>query len=142
MDRALASLAAALMTGLLLAACAMRTPVTFTVHSYVVAAPSEGDAAAGREAFIALRCHACHRVAEDPTLPSLEGALLGPVLHDLGKRSPAEVGWAIVTRGRLDPGSAYETEMAEAAAAMTERQLVDVIVYLRDPASATNARQR
>lgn len=138
MDRLLSALVA----GLFAVACttqppAMLTPRTggfaFAAHSIQVSGQSRGDAARGRAAFIDLQCYVCHGVTEDPTLPSFEGAMRGPVLHDLDKRSPEEVGWAIVTRTRLDPESVYETPMAEAASAMTEQQLSDLIVYLRDP---------
>lgn len=133
MDRLLSALAA----GLFAVACttqppAMLTPRTggfaFAAHSIRVSEQSRG-----RAAFIDLQCYVCHGVAEDPTLPSFEGTTRGRVLHDLGKRSPEEVGWTIVTRMRIDPESVYETPMAEAASAMTEEQLSDLIVYLRDP---------
>jgi mono/diheme cytochrome c family protein len=127
-----------------LAGCAARnpavvTPVTgtlfFAAHAQQVLPLSSGDPEHGRAAFIALQCHACHRVAEDETLPVVEGAWDGPVLRDFAKESPEAVGWRIVTRTRLGPESLFESPMVESATTMTERQLVDLIAYLRDPAA-------
>lgn len=128
-----------------LTACATLTPAVvtpvagtlfFAAHAQQVLPLSSGDPARGREAFLALRCHTCHRVAEDETLPVMEGAWDGPVLRDFAKDSPEAVGWKIVTRTRLDPESLYDSPMEESASEMTERQLVDLIAYLRDPAAA------
>ncbi len=96
---------------------------------------SSGNAVRGRKAFIDLQCPACHRVAEDETLPVRKDAWEGPLLHDLGAESAEAVGWKIVTRTELGPETLYESEMVESASAMTERQLVDVVAYLRDPAA-------
>jgi len=139
MDRLLS----ALIAGLFAFACTMQPPaivtpriggLAFGVHRLQVPEQSGANPARGRAAFIELRCNSCHRILEDPTLPPPDVELQGPLLHDLGKRSPEEVGWAIVTRSSLDPESAYETPMAEAASAMTEQQLADLIAYLRAPA--------
>jgi mono/diheme cytochrome c family protein len=94
---------------------------------------ADGDAARGRRAFIELKCHACHRVAEDSALPRFEGAWEGPPLRDLGKESVEEVAWKIVTRTHLAAESVYESPMAESASAMSEAQLVDLVAYLRAP---------
>jgi mono/diheme cytochrome c family protein len=96
---------------------------------------SAGDPARGRSAFIALQCHACHRVAEDDSLPKVEEGWEGPLLDELGSESPEVVGWKIVTRTRLAPESIFESPMVESASEMTERQLVDLIAYLRNPAA-------
>lgn len=133
-----------MVTALLLAgACAARTPVHLTpsmsvrsiaIHVQEIQPLTDGDAARGRQAFIDLQCHACHRVAEDETLPRIEGAWDGPLLHDLGDASPEAVAWRIVTRTTLDPESVYESPMADSATAMTGRQLIDLVAYLRNPA--------
>lgn len=88
----------------------------------------------GRKAFLDLQCHACHRVAEDETFPVRKDAWEGPVLRDLDADSAEAVAWKIVTRTELGPDF-DESEMTEAASAMTERQLVDLVAYLRDPAA-------
>ena len=61
------------------------------------------------------------------------GAWDGPLLHDLGKEPAEAVAWRIVTRTNVDAEGIYDTPMAEAASAMTERQLVDLVAYLRNP---------
>lgn len=109
---------------------------TFTqvsAHSQHALRLSDGDPVHGRRAFVDLRCHACHRVAEDVTLPDYPGAWEGPLLHDLGKEPAEAVAWRIVTRIDLDPETLFETPMAESASAMTDRQLVDLVAYLRNP---------
>ena len=124
---------------LLAVACTSAPPMTVTpvtgsfslaAHAQRVPPLSSGDAVRGRQAFLDLRCPACHRVAEDP---SLKGSSSGPLLHDLGKESAEAVGWKIVTQTRLAPDAMYESAMAEAASAMTDRQLVDLVAYLREP---------
>ncbi len=104
-----------------------------SAHSRYSANLSDGDPVRGRVAFVNLRCHACHRVAEDPKLPVYPGAWEGPLLHDLGKEPAEAVAWRIVTRTSLDSEAKFETPMAESASAMTDRQLVDLVAYLRDP---------
>jgi hypothetical protein len=98
-----------------------------------------GDPAAGRATFVERQCHACHRVPEDASLPVFEGAWDGPVLGDLGDASAEAVAWRIVTRTRLAPESVFESEMVDAASGMTERQLVDLVAYLRRPAAAPSS---
>jgi mono/diheme cytochrome c family protein len=107
----------------------------FAAHSQQVISLSSGDAVRGRKAFLDLQCHACHRVAEDETLPVRKDAWEGPVLRDLDADSAEAVAWKIVTRTELGPDALYESEMTETASAMTERQLVDLVAYLRDPAA-------
>lgn len=97
-----------------------------------------GDCARGRAAFIALQCHSCHQVAEDRSLPRVEGVWKGPELRDLGRLSPGTVAWLIVSQTRLSPEAIFETPMTEPASAMTESQLVDLVTYLRDPRGASN----
>jgi mono/diheme cytochrome c family protein len=130
-------------------ACAgRRTPVTTSMTVMPLLAPhahaidlASGDLMRGRGAFIALRCHACHRVAEDPTLPKVEGAWDGPVLANLGALSPEAVAWKIVSQTALDAEAIYDSPMEEAASAMSEQQLVDIVAYLRNPADAATPRR-
>lgn len=129
----------------LFGACASQPPAILTpetgelggiTHSRAMMPLTSGDATRGRKSFIALQCHACHRVAEDKDLPLIDDAWDGPVLHDLGKEPAEAVGWRIVTRTSLGPESVFESPMEEYSSAMTERELVDIIAYLRDPSSA------
>lgn len=110
-------------------------PKVIAAHSPHPPNVSNGDARQGRKAFTDLQCHACHRVAEDMKLPVFEGAWDGPLLHGLGKEPAEAVAWKIVSRSSQGPESIYESPMAERASAMTEKQLVDLIAYLRDPAA-------
>jgi hypothetical protein len=127
----------------LIVACASRVPAVITpdtgafiggAHSQMVTPLTSGDPARGRQAFIDLRCHACHSVAAGDSLPAIEGRWKDPLPLNLGAESPEGVAWRIVTRTRLAPESLFESAMVESASAMTERQLVDLIAYLRDPA--------
>lgn len=133
----------AVLGAILLAACTARSPALLTpatgdmVAAHAEVLPlSSGDGVRGRNAFIDLQCHACHRVAEDDSLPAIVGAWEGPLLQDLGREPAEAVAWRIVTRTKRGPESVFESPMAESVTAMTERQLVDLIAYLRDPAAA------
>ena len=96
---------------------------------------STGEPTRGRGAFIELRCHTCHRVAEDGSVPAFPGAWEGPLLQHLGRESAEAVAWKIVTRTSAHHDAVFESPMSESASAMTERQLADVVAYLRDPAA-------
>ena len=71
------------------------------VPLYVTPNPSliEGDATAGRRAFIDLKCIDCHRVAEDPHLPMGASALAGPMLAKMNRYSGNDL--AILIRQKL-----------------------------------------
>jgi mono/diheme cytochrome c family protein len=99
----------------------------------------KGDPAAGRQAFLDLSCTSCHRVAGDPELPAPVSANPGPELaredqelaelvtsilspsHDVDEEVAAR------SEGRLSP-------MGDFIDAMTVRQLVDLVAYLRTAA--------
>ena len=97
-----------------------------------------GDAQAGREAFIALSCTSCHAVKGDSELSQPVAAVPVPVLgRSSAKMSPGKIASAIVspshviskevtskTEGELSP-------MADLTEAMTVRQLVDLVAYVR-----------
>jgi len=87
------------------------------------------EATRGRQAFIDLHCHACHRVAGDDALP--KSTLPGPRLHDLNGLTPESVANKIVSRSAIDAEGMFKTSMADFAAPMTGAQLDDVVAYLR-----------
>lgn len=127
-----------LTTLVLLPACATPIPVHFGVHARpapVVAisnpAFSDGDAAAGRRAFIEAQCIDCHRVAEDPNLPRGPRAAAGPILHDLRARTAKEVARAITSRSTGGNENLFGSTMQDYAQPLTARQLVDIVAYLR-----------
>jgi hypothetical protein len=101
----------------------------------------DGDAEKGRAVFVAMKCHACHRVADldleapvvDPPVPVVLG---GKVAYS---RTDGELVAAIVDPShRLAPGyppAAVRTgdlsRMGEFGDAMTVRQLIDVVAFLQ-----------
>jgi len=95
----------------------------------LAAARPDAVPARGRAAFVDLRCHSCHRVAEDPALPGWEGVWEGPLLHDLGEDTPQAVAQRIVARARRAP-------MAQAGAGLDDGRLADIVAYLRNPRAA------
>lgn len=98
----------------------------------------EGDPAAGREAMVELSCTSCHHVAGDSDLPRPVSSNLGP---DLGgwhaAMDPGALASSIVSPshtvavdltaqkdGKLSP-------MGDFSDAMTVRQLIDLVAYVR-----------
>lgn len=93
----------------------------------------DGDPVAGRRAFIDLKCIDCHRVAEDPHLPRGPRAMAGPLLHDLDRYSPSELGKIIFSTKTGENEELYGRRMKDYTEKMHVRQLVDVVAYLRHP---------
>lgn len=100
----------------------------------------KGNAEAGREAFKAMKCTACHWVANDAELSQgpvadKAGPLLGP------KQAKFSRGWladSIIspshTIASQSNGLADESElsrMGDFTETMTVRQLIDIVAYLR-----------
>ena len=97
-----------------------------------------GDAQAGREAFIALSCTSCHAVEGDSELKEPVAAVPVPVLGPASaKRSPGKIASAIVSPSHVvSKEVASKTEgdlspMADLTEAMTVRQLVDLVAFVR-----------
>lgn len=100
-----------------------------------------GDATAGREAFIDLRCTGCHWVATEPDLPSPVSDSTGPDLGpDLAPQPLGSLATSIVapshamsmrtnseTRERVD---GILSPMGDYSETMTVRQLLDILAYL------------
>lgn len=101
----------------------------------------EGDAKAGREAYLLLKCNACHAVYND-NLPAPVSEKTGPVLG-LAQMDYA-LGWlasAIVTPSHtLSTGEAglseggQQSRMGDFSETMTVRQLIDILAYLKSAA--------
>jgi mono/diheme cytochrome c family protein len=96
-----------------------------------------GDEASGREAFVALRCHACHEVKGDPGVPELTAVDAGPALGPaLGRLSQGELVSAIVVPSHsvmdlgVEPAGGELSRMGDFTEVMTVRQLVDIVSYL------------
>jgi Cytochrome c len=101
-----------------------------------------GDVKAGRQAFIDLKCTACHAVPSEADFPPPISANPGPPMDSrLARRDVSYLAAAIVSpsheispnissevRARLD---GVLSPMGDFSHAMTVRQLVDVHAYLR-----------
>ena len=124
----------------LAAACSSPIAVRFGAHQaaapiVAISNPSfaDGDALAGRRAFIAMQCIDCHRVAEDPELPRGRRAVAGPLLSGLHSRTSSEVAQRITSRSTGADQELFERTMKDYAQPLTARQLVDIVAYLRNP---------
>ena len=98
-----------------------------------------GDAADGRDAFIAYRCTACHRVAGDPELPLPTGAQPAPLLK-YGPDTPShQIAQAIVVPshsiaegfGKGTPEDVQKSPMRDFDDVMTVKHLRDIVTYLK-----------
>ena len=101
-----------------------------------------GDLKAGRQAFLDLRCTACHAVPSEPDFPAPVSANPGPLIDArLADRDVSYLMAAIMTpshaistnisdevRARLE---GVLSPMGDFSRAMTVRQLVDLHAYLR-----------
>jgi mono/diheme cytochrome c family protein len=101
----------------------------------------QGDADAGREAFAALRCTACHQVTGETTLPSPVSQNPGPELGPaLSERPAGALATAIVSPSHsmsidTSPETRANVEgvlspMADYSDTMTVRQLLDLVTFL------------
>lgn len=91
----------------------------------------QGDAAAGRRAFIDMQCIDCHRVAEDPNLPMGRRAIAGRVIREMNRYPANEVAQRITSRQTGATDELFERTMKDYAQPITARQLVDIVAYLR-----------
>ena len=105
----------------------------------------EGDAGAGREAFLRLGCVACHAVAWDDDLPAPTSPNPGPELgvHPV-QPGPGGVAASITAPSHKVPPM-YQTAnggspMPDYTQLLTVRQLADLITYLRRQGLETQAR--
>lgn len=145
-------------SGLVLATCvacseapsrqpAATSPPGGAGYDAVMLALPKGDARAGRQAFLNLKCTACHSVANEAGFPPPFSNNLGPAL-DLRRpfRSPSEVATAIVAPSHsISSGTSPELKarlegelspMGDFSQAMTVRQLADMVEYLRTTPTA------
>ncbi|HSP33651.1 MAG TPA: c-type cytochrome [Thermoanaerobaculia bacterium] len=129
---------AALLSVLVLLACSTPIPIRFATHQaaapvVVISNPylMEGNAAAGRQAFIDLQCVDCHRVAADPSLPMGRRSIAGPVLEHLERYSAHDLAGRITSRDTGASQELFEKTMKDYTQPITARQLVDIVAYLR-----------
>lgn len=119
-----------------------RTETEQTTAVTVTAAMPPGDARMGRQAFLDLRCTACHEVPSEPEFPPPVSANLGPPIDArLGTKDLSYVATAIVSpshqisldtspdlRGRLQ---GVLSPMGDFSHTMTVRQFVDLYAFVR-----------
>ena len=99
----------------------------------------KGDPEAGREAFHALSCDACHAVAsEESSPPKISGPVPVPVLGRVQARlAPGDLATAILSPSHdVSPEVRRNLEgtrspMGDFTEALTLRQLVDLVAYVR-----------
>ena len=128
---------------LLLTLCAVTGAVTVAGEQYetIRMVVPRGDAVSGRAAFVELSCHSCHAVTGDPEMPAPvsanPGPILGPIQAAHGILDPGSIASAIVAPshvvvGELEPRVRQRlSPMGDFSDAMTVRQLVDLVAYLR-----------
>ena len=101
-----------------------------------------GDVKAGRQAFLDLRCTACHAVPSEPDFPAPVGANPGPPIDaELAGRDVSYLVASIMTPSHAISVNVSDevkariegvlSPMGDFSGAMTVRQLVDLHAYLR-----------
>jgi len=104
-----------------------------------------GNPHAGREAFLDLGCAACHRVTWEDELPAPVSPVAAPEFRDhLTRQTAGNVATSIILPSHNVPPEVREPEdslspMGDFQEAMTVRQLIDVVSYLRTQGGQTVA---
>lgn len=101
----------------------------------------DGDADAGRAAFLYMQCHQCHTVAGDP-LPGIAG--VGPPYIELGGKVSKVKTYGELITSIINPSHKLATGYAEEVVAedgeshmyiynthMTVQELIDIVMYLQ-----------
>ena len=101
----------------------------------------EGDANAGKEAFVNLQCNACHST---PDVEQLEGALPGDIAVSLGGNITYIKTYAYLVTSVINPSHRISkanppqivavddvSRMRNYNSLMTVEQLIDVVAYLQ-----------
>jgi len=109
-----------------------RVTPTLVATEVARAAVRAGDPAAGRVAFIDLRCSRCHRVEGDQRIRRDDCIPVAPMLK-FTTSDPQAVAIAIVARSPVGDSwvEADESGMSDSTSKMTVRQLADIVEYLR-----------
>jgi hypothetical protein len=123
------------------AQAARPAPSQYDTKAMTVVLP-HGESHAGRQAFLDLKCSACHRVAGETTFPAPVSETQGPDLdYTLGRRPVSELAAAIIVpshsmsvktsdevKRRLE--TMLLSPMGDFSRTMTIRQLADLLAYL------------
>jgi len=122
----------------LMMACAMLFPAPGMASDTVTLTLPRGDPGAGRKAFEALSCPSCHRVAGEEKLPEPVSANRGPTLGRYqAEQVPARLAMSIfspsheITATLREPREDDLSPMGDFSEAMTVRQFLDLIAYIR-----------
>jgi len=118
------------------------TPSPTTAYNSVMLALPVGNAQAGRQAFLDLKCTTCHRIRAEEGFPAPFSDSLGPDLDARPPhRTPSDLATAIVAPSHavstgIDAALKTRLEgvlspMGDFNQAMTVRQLSDMVAYLR-----------
>ena len=129
-----------LLATLIAAACLATALTTTAEDSYqkINLTVPEGDAAAGREAFVELMCTSCHAVQGETDFPKPVAQVPVPVLGpEHGKLAPGKLASAMVSPSHkvsdevLMKTFSELSPMGDFSDAMTVRQLVDLVAYVQ-----------
>lgn len=97
------------------------------IAGFAFSAEPRGNATAGAESFAKFRCNTCHSVYGQQPAAQVP-------LRDLSKETPEAVKNLILARTHLAPEALFdEMAMSATASQMTERELADIVAYLRKP---------
>jgi len=129
---------------LLLAGCTTGDGNDYEIATLVM---PEGHPDAGRQAFLKLGCASCHAVGWEPEFPAPLSANPGPGLdRSLTMQTAGGIATSIIVPSHYVPAKIRRTAegqvspMADYTEAMTVRQLIDVVSYLRAQGAETVAR--
>jgi mono/diheme cytochrome c family protein len=98
---------------------------------------ASGNAEAGRQAYLDLKCNSCHTIAGEPAgarPPRLPGPQLGKLQ---AQQSPGQIADSIaapshvISQKRGPWSGALESPMGDYTHVMTVRQLMDLVAYIR-----------
>lgn len=134
--RALPSVVALITAALAVAACAGQQAATPPEGELFLPV---GDAEAGRQAFVELRCYSCHAVQGDEEMPDTTSANLGP---EIGEPQAAdtrdEVANSIISPSHELPPleTGLMSHMGNYREAMTVQQLIDLVAFVKGTRSA------
>lgn len=111
-------------------------------HEAVSIVLPKGDPAAGRAAFVELKCTTCHPVAGDRVLPAPSSGSQGPKLNtdlasDVGQLATSIVAPSHIISSRISDTvksqmSGMLSPMGDFSDVMTVRQLADLVAYIKE----------
>ena len=89
-----------------------------------------GDVAAGRQAFVELKCYACHAVPDDPDMPPPDADVRGPECGgELAGKSREYIADSIISPSHIIPPPEMESPMEDLRAEMSVKQLIDLVAF-------------